>query len=246
MQGIETGGALAASTAVAALELVSLLSHVRDLALARRNFQRLLTSAAQDRHGGAVTPSHSIAGSRNSQACWDHAAGDHSASDHGRLSDDCSDASSSVSAAACEGQPQQRVRREHLGVQAGLRRGSVGGGSCRSQRSWASSSRGSRSGRGAAGASPVSAALRTRLLRHLLKGPTIKLLFTAAALRQAAPAYNCTVQQRAAGMLRTWAFCAPDFAKELVVTPYLLCKCVRHADCRMPAGTALCLCTSAT
>lgn len=193
---------LAASTATAALELVALLSHVRDHAAARRDFQQLLASAARDFKSATLAPSPSLSRSAADRRLTRAAGGNSGSTCRSGFS-----ASARSSGSSSGGSDSS--------ADASLEGGSFG-------------SRGE--GRGGTGwrrggtAPQLSAALRTRLLRHLLKGPTMKLLCVTAALQQAAPAYNCSVQQRTVGMLRTWAFCAPDIARELVVTPYLLCK----------------------
>ena len=66
---------------------------------------------------------------------------------------------------------------------------------------------------------------RMRLLRHILKGPTIKLLCELASMNRVSAPYNASIQQRAAAMLKTWAFQAPDIAAELVSSQYLMCRC---------------------
>eukprot|EP00892_Ulva_mutabilis_P009323 jgi/Ulvmu1/6763/UM030_0099.1 len=231
VQHIQAATALAASTAVAALELVSLLSHSRAVLRARRDFQRLIASFAEEYQAGALVPSASVGDGSGSRQPPQRGPlqnpGDASVScstapsDHNSRSGADSDTGSADSAL-----PQHESLRGSLSARAALRRGS--GGPTGSLRSWSGLSAGSGGSSVADGfggrRAPVSRALRTRLLRHLLKGPTIKLLCAAAALQQAAPAYNCSVQQRTAALLRTWAFCAPDIARELVVTPYLLCK----------------------
>lgn len=214
-QGIQTGEVLAASTAIAALELVALLSHVRDHAAARRDFQQLLASAALDFKSATLAPSPSLSRSAADRRLTRAAGGNSGSTCRSGFS--ASARSSGSSSGGSDSSADASLELE------GGSFGSRGG-----------------TGRRRGGTAPqLSAALRTRLLRHLLKGPTMKLLCAAAALQQAAPAYNCSVQQRTVGMLRTWAFCAPDIARELVVTPYLLCKCGSGKTKTRPADLGL-------
>lgn len=70
----------------------------------------------------------------------------------------------------------------------------------------------------------MSRMTRMRTLRHILKGPTIKLLCALASMSHVSAPYNASIQQRAAAMLRTWAVHAPDVATELVASRYLTCR----------------------
>lgn len=225
LQDIQTVEALTASTAIAALELVSLLSHVRDAALARRDFQQLIESVTNDFRDAARAHTASAAQATGSRRRTSQGG---SGSSCTRSTSDRSSCGASECSDGSEGDvsldpPALPIRGEHgqPGWQSGRGWGGVGMRESGRSRGW----RGSGSWGGGGGAPRLTATLRTRLLRHLLKGPTMKLLCAAAALQQAAPAYNCTVQQRTVAMLRTWALCAPDIAREVVMTPYLLCKC---------------------
>lgn len=227
---------------MAALELVALLSHVRDLAQASRAFQRLLNSVAQEFRASTLSrnPSGHPCEDRLSHASSTSASARvRTASDRSRSTDD------GGSCDRATGQLGTDARLIHSG--AGPDRQTPRSGSGLSDRSTRVGSRvGSRQGSGHSGGlgaeqPRVSAALRTRLLRHLLKGPTIKLLCAAAGLQQAAPAYNCSVQERTVAMLRTWAFCAPDIAKELVANPYLLCRCWSLLPCSVLRASAAAL-----
>lgn len=63
------------------------------------------------------------------------------------------------------------------------------------------------------------------VFRCMLKGGTIKLLCALASMSHVSAPYNASIQQRAAALMKTWAFQAPDIAAELVSSKYLLCRC---------------------